>query len=149
MYRFASQIPPDRTDNNDPSHLTKFATCKILYDTDNKVADFINYANSLYNTKINHEFNDNDRFMIFGINNRIEDLESLIDSDSFYAVYFVVLEKIRSLYTNINGIIDLPMMKIERLYTDMEYASKYVASDIHNLPDVDFINLYGMLVVKL
>ena len=129
-------------DDNDPSHLTKFATCKILYDTDNKVSDFINYACGLYNTKITHEFSDLDRFSIFGINNRIEDLEALINSDSFYATYYVVLEKIRSLYISINGIIDLPLMKIERLYTDREYASKYIASDIYNLPDPDFINLY-------
>ena len=31
-------------ENNDPSHLTKFATCQILYDTDDIIKDFIEYA---------------------------------------------------------------------------------------------------------
>ena len=47
----------------------------------------------------------------------MEDLETLINEDSFYAVYFVVLEKIRIQYSKINGIIDLPIMKIEKLYS--------------------------------
>lgn len=38
--------------NNDPSHLTKFATCEIISDTNDKVKDFVNYAKYLYNQKI-------------------------------------------------------------------------------------------------
>ena len=62
----------------------------------------------VYNQKIQCFFTEEDKFSIFSINNRIEDLESLINQDSFYAVYFIVLEKIRVLYSKINGIIDLP-----------------------------------------
>ena len=106
--------------NNDPSHLTKFATCLIYYDKDGKVKELIDFAKEAYDTKIEHTLSDNDRFGIFGINNRIEDLESLINNNSFYAVYFIVLEKIRNLYAKINGIIDLPVMKIERIYNDKD-----------------------------
>lgn len=80
--------------NNDPSHLTKFATCEILYDTDGRVKEFINFARTLYSTKIETSFNDNDKFSIFSIfsiNNRIEDLKTLIDKNSFYAVYYITL----------------------------------------------------------
>ena len=38
-----------------------------------------------------------DKFSIFSINNRMEDLESLIEDEIFYAVYYITLEKIRTL----------------------------------------------------
>ena len=129
-------------EHNDPSHLTKFATCVVLYDTNKKVTEFINYAKKLYNTKISPSFSDNDKFSIFSINNRIEDLESLIYEESFYAVYYITLEKIRTLYAHINGIIDLPIMKIEKIYRDMNFAQKYISSLTHHLPSQEFIDLY-------
>lgn len=81
-------------------------------------------------------------FQFFSINNRMEDLESLIDNESFYAVYYVVLEKIRALYAKVNGIIDLPIMKIEKIYTDNDFAKKYISSPLHILPNPAFIDLY-------
>ena len=129
-------------ENNDPSHLTKFATCEILFDTDGKTKEFIDYARILYNTKIATSFGDDDKFSIFSINNRIEDLESLINDDSFYAVYYMALERIRTLYAKINGIIDLPLMKIEKIYKDSEFAKKYISSPMHKLPDEEFIEQY-------
>ena len=132
----------NEVDNNDPSHLTKFATCEILYDFEGKTAEFLNYAKTIYNTKIIPTFDENDKFSIFSINNRMEDLESLIDNESFYAVYYITLEKIRTLYAKINGIIDLPIMKIEKIYNDRDFAMKYIASTNHNLPEQEFIDLY-------
>lgn len=129
-------------DNNDPSHLTKFATCEILYDTDGKIEEFIDYARILYQTRIKPIYDDNQKFAIFSINNRIEDLESLINNESFYAVYYITLERIRNLYSTINGIIDLPIMKIEKIYNDRDFAMKYIASTNHNLPEQEFIDLY-------
>lgn len=128
--------------NNDPSHLTKFVTCELLYDKDGKVNEFLKYANELYNTKIKSSFNDNDKFSIFSLNNRMEDLKSLIDEESFYSVYYVVLEKIRITYSKINGIIDLPIMKIERIYNDTDFARKYISSNEHKLPSGEFIKVY-------
>ncbi len=87
-------------------------------------------------------FNDDDKYSIFAINNRLENLESLKNDDSFYAVYYMILKKIRLLYAKINGIIELPIMKIEKLYKNREFAKNYIASLIHKLPDEDFINLY-------
>lgn len=132
----------EEIDNNDPSHLTKFATCEILFDKEGKTEEFINYAKTMYNTKIKNSFDDDERFSLFSISNRIEDLESLLNDDSFYAVYFVTLEKIRTLYAKIYGIIDLPLTKISRIYTDNSFAEKYISSQVHNLPNLDFINKY-------
>ena len=132
----------NETSNNDPSHLTKFVTCEVLYDNSGKIKEFLTYAKELYNTKIKPSFDSNDKFSIFSINNRMEDLESLINEDSFYAVYYVVLEKIRLTYSKINGIIDLPIMKIEKLYNDYDYAQKYIASSEHKLPNDEFIKMY-------
>lgn len=129
-------------DNNDPSHLTKFATCKILYDTDNKIKEFINYAKKLYNTNIVQSFDDYDKFLVFSLNNKMEDLETLINDESFYGVYYVMNEKIRMLYAKINGIIDLPLTKIEKIYRDKSYANNYISSVNHVLPTEEFINLY-------
>ncbi|MBQ8234099.1 MAG: nucleotidyltransferase domain-containing protein [Bacilli bacterium] len=129
-------------ENNDPSHLTKFATCEILYDTNKKTEEFINYAKELYQIKIKSSFDDNDKFAIFSINNRMEDLETLIEDEIFYAVYYITLEKIRTLYSKVNGIIDLPIMKIEKIYDDKNFAKKYIASSSHNLPNQEFIDLY-------
>ena len=64
------------------------------------------------------------------------------DDESFYAVYYITLEKIRTLYAKINGIIDLPIMKIEKIYNDKEFAKKYIASSSHSLPSQEFIDLY-------
>ena len=128
--------------NNDPSHLTKFATGYILYDKDGKLQEFLNFAKKIYNTKILKSFEDEDKFSIFSINNRIEDLESLMDNDSFYAIYFTVLERIRNLYCKINGIIDLPLTKIQKIYTDNNFAEKYISLSLHNLPSQEFILLY-------
>lgn len=128
--------------NNDPSHLTKFVTCELLYDSDSKVNEFLTCANKLYNIKIKPSFDDNDKFSIFSINNRMEDLETLINEDSFHAVYYIVLEKIRMTYSKINGIIDLPIMKIEKLYSNSEFERKYISSTKHKLPSQEFIDLY-------
>ena len=54
----------------------------------------------------------------------------------------IVLEKIRIHYSKINGIIDLPIMKIEKLYSDPDFAKKYIASSEHKLPNKEFIDLY-------
>lgn len=136
------QLIKNEVDNNDPSHLTKFATCEIFYDFEGKTAEFLDYAKTLYNIKIIPSFDNNDKFSIFSINNRMEDLESLIDEESFYAVYYITLEKIRNLYAKINGIIDLPIMKIEKIYSDNNFAKKYISSSSHCLPNQNFINLY-------
>jgi len=129
-------------DSNDPSHLTKFATCEVLYDTDDKLKEFVSYAIKLYNTKISPEFNSNIKFKIFSINNRLEDLETLVDVNSFYSVYYVLLENIRLLYSKINGIIELPLTKIEKIYNNSDFATNYISSSMHNLPSPKFIDLY-------
>lgn len=129
-------------ENNDLSHLTKFATCEILFDSNGEIKNFIDCAKTLYNTTISPSFSDDDKFSIFSINNRVEDLEALINDDSFYAVYYMTLERIRTLYAKINGVIDLPLMKIEKIYKDSEFAKKYISSPVHKLPDKEFIERY-------
>ena len=142
------QLIKAQIDHNDPSHLTKFASCEIIYAKDNRVQELVNYSKEMYNTKIKNSFNDDEKFLLFSINNKLEDLESLLEDESFYAVYFVTLEKIRLLYAKIYGIIDLPLTKINKIYTDFDFAKKYISSENHNLPDSDFINMY-LLCLKI
>lgn len=129
-------------ENNNPSHLTKFTTCEILVDRTGELTEFIDYAKQIYNTKIKPEFTEKEKFNIFSINNRIEDLYNLLDKDNFYALYFDVLERIRNVYSKINGIIELPLSKIQRLYIDKDYANNYIGNDIHTLPNKEFISMY-------
>ena len=128
--------------SNDPSHLTKFATCEIIEDKTGEVKEFIEYARRLYGTKIKKSFDDRDRFEIFSINNRLEDLGSLLNMDSFYAVYYTILERIRNTYCRINGFISLPLSKIEHIYTNKDYSKRYINSSEHTLPDEEFMSLY-------
>ena len=139
--RIYSKIQEEVT-KNELEYLTKFATCEIYFDTDDRIKNLIQYAKNLYNNKIVPFFDDKNRYSIFAINNRLEDLESLINDDSFYSVYFITLERIRVEYAKINGIISLPVMKIEKIYRDAEFAKKYIASSSHKLPSQEFIDLY-------
>ncbi|UKI26960.1 MAG: hypothetical protein L6V91_09700 [Bacilli bacterium] len=45
--------------------MTKFASCEILYDSDGKVREFVDYTRTIYNTEIVPSFDDNDRFFNF------------------------------------------------------------------------------------
>ncbi len=129
-------------EGNDPSHLTKFATCEIVCDETGEIKEFIDYCKKIYDTTIKKSFDEKDKFEIFSINNRLEDLESSLNDETFYAIYYVLLERIRNAYCKINGLISVPLTKIERIYTDENYSKNYISSDKHRLPDEEFVNLY-------
>ena len=129
-------------ESNDISHLTKFATCYIVYDKKNEVEKFIEYAKKLYQTKIKPVFNEYSKFKIFSISNRLDDLTSLLNEDNFFALYYDVLERIRCLYCEIYGYMEMPLSKVQKLYTNYNYYKVYANSDVNSLPDKHFINLY-------
>ena len=138
LYKYAKEA----IENNDPSHLTKFTTSKILIDKTGEISEFIDYVNKIYSTKIEIHFNDDDKLNIVSIKNKIDDLIQVINSDSFYSVYYNTLERIRNTYSKIFGFIELPIEKYERLITDKDYFNSYIKPNTHTLPDSEFINKY-------
>ena len=77
-------------------------------------------------TKIEIHFNDDDKLNIVSIKNKIDDLIQVINSDSFYSIYYNTLERIRNTYSKIFGFIEVPIEKYERLITDKDYFNSYI-----------------------
>lgn len=127
---------------NDPSRLTKYITSKIIYDKSGKFKTEIDKIKKLYDLPIRKKHDNYIKKSIFHIKNRIDDLYSLIEADSFYIVYFDILNKIRELDTLINGYIIIPLSKSEKLFKDSNYMSKYIDSDVHKTSDEIFIKKY-------
>lgn len=65
------------------------------------------------------------------------------DSNLFMYFYFNLLESIRKIYHRENGYSEIPSLKVRKLYSNLEYASKYYCVE---LPNQEFINLYLDLV---
>lgn len=137
LYKYTKEA----IENNDPSHLTKFPLMFSI-DKTGEINEFIDYVNKIYSTKIEIHFNDDDKLNIVSIKNKIDDLIQVINSDSFYSVYYNTLERIRNTYSKIFGFIELPITKYERLITDKDYFNSYIKPNTHTLPDSEFINRY-------
>ena len=127
---------------NDPSHLTKFITSKIVYDKTGRFKKEIEKIRDLYTLPIRGKHDEFVKKKMFHIKNKLDDLESLKDSDIFYMLYFDILNKIRELDTEINGYISILLAKSEKLFKDNEYLKEYIESDVHKTSTEDFKNKY-------
>lgn len=127
---------------NDPSHLTKFITSKIIYDKTGKFTKEIQKIRDLYTLPIREKHDPFVKKKMFHIKNRLDDLESIKDNDIFYMLYFDILNKIRELDTEINGYIIIPLAKSEKLFKDNKYLKEYIESDIHKTSTEEFKNKY-------
>ncbi len=129
-------------EKNDPSHLTKFITSKIVYDRTGKFTREINRIRDLYSLPIREKHNEFVKKQMFHIKNKLDDLESIKENDIFYMLYFDILNKIRELDTEINGYIIIPLAKSEKLFKDNKYLKEYIESDIHKTSTEEFKNKY-------
>ena len=127
---------------NDPSHLTKFVTSKVIYDRKGNFKKVVDKIRDLYTLPIRENHGLSIKKSIFHIKNRLDDLESIKDNDIFYSLYFDILEKIRELDTKINGYIVLPLSKTEKLFKDDDFLKEYVQSEIHKVPTEEFKKRY-------
>lgn len=127
---------------NDPSHLTKFITSKIVYDKTGKFTKEIEKIRDLYTLPIREKHDSFIKKKMFHIKNKLDDLESIKNSDIFYMLYFDILNKIRELDTEINGYIIIPLAKSEKLFKDNKYLKEYIESDIHKTSTKEFKNKY-------
>lgn len=129
-------------EKNDPSRLTKFITSKIIYDKNGNFTKEIDKIRKLYDLPIKKERNLKNKKTIFHIKNRIDDLHSLIETDTFFILYFDILKKIKVLNTKLNGYIIIPLGKTEKLFKDSNYMKEYIKSDIHKVPEEEFKRCY-------
>ena len=129
-------------EKNDPSHLTKFITSKIVYDKNGKFTEEIKKIRDLYTLPIREKHDPFVKKKMFHIKNRLDDLESIKDNDIFYILYFDILNKIRELDTEINGYIVIPLAKSEKLFKDKTFLKEYIESDIHKTSTEEFKSRY-------
>lgn len=127
---------------NDPSHLTKFITSKIIYDKTGKFTKEIEKIRNLYTLPIREKHDPFVMKKMFHIKNKLDDLETIKDNDVFYILYFDILNKIRELDTEINGYIIIPLAKSEKLFKDSKYLKEYIESDIHKTSTEEFKSKY-------
>lgn len=129
-------------EKNDPSHLTKFITSKIIYDRSGNFKKEIQKIRDLYTLPIREKHDSFIKKKMFHIKNKLDDLESIKDSDIFYMLYYDILNKIRELDTEINGYIIIPLAKSEKLFKDNAYLKEYIESDVHKTSTEEFKNRY-------
>lgn len=83
--------------------------------------------------------------MVVIIENRMVQLNILMENNniSFNHNYHLLIEKIRKFYSRLCGCADIPVVKVDRLYTNKEYRDAFCKSDI---PDEDFIKKYFLAI---
>ncbi len=129
-------------EKNDPSHLTKFITSLVIYDKNGDFSEVVEKIKELYQIRIKEDHSNYTKKSLLHIKNRMDDLESLINTDTFYCLYYDILSRIRDLYTRIYGLMIVPLAKSEKLYKDPKYMREYIDSRVHNGPDKVFMDKY-------
>lgn len=99
-------------------------------------------AKKLFSKSINVNLNNKDILEIIEIKDKIDALKENFNKTSFYAIYFVLLELIRTKYLYINGLMNYNIDNFEQLIKDKGYALEYVDRTMHLLPDEAFNGWY-------
>ena len=103
-----------------------------------KIKDLQKYILELYSNPFPSLDDKMLSYQLFSIYN---DINSLLETyktnkNEFDMHYFLILEKIRKLYSSAIGCCYLPPAKVWRIYHDKEYANRFCGSEI---PDAEFI----------
>lgn len=106
-------------------------------------------AKKLFSKSINVNLNNKDILEIIEIKDKIDALKENFNKTSFYAIYFVLLELIRTKYLYINGLMNYNIDNFEQLIKDKGYALEYVDRTMHLLPDEAFNGWYlNCLIIR-
>lgn len=125
--------------NGDYEYLRKFVFSNF---SGQKAFEIGKLAKKLFSLSINVKLNNKDILEIIEIKDKIDDLKENINKSSFYAIYYVLLEKIRNKYLYINGLMNYNIDNFEQLIKDKWYALEYVDKTIPLLPDETFNKWY-------
>ena len=125
--------------NGDYEYLRKFVFSNF---SGQKAFEIGKLAKKLFSLSINTKLNNKDILEIIEIKDKMDDLKENINKSSFYAIYYVLLEKIRNKYLYINGLMNYNIDNFEQLIKDKWYALEYVDKTITLLPDETFSEWY-------
>lgn len=103
------------------------AKSKILYDKTGKLNELQQYTLNAYSKGLPKEDEQKIMEYIAIINNRMEKLRILCESDAenFYHLYHITIEKIRRFYHSINGYPRINTSKIFKIYKNDDYRKSY------------------------
>lgn len=103
------------------------AKSKILYDKIGKLKELQQYTLKAYSAGLPKEDEQNIMEYIAIINNRMQKLKILCESDAenFYHLYHITIEKIRRFYHSINGFPKINTSKIYKVYKNDDYRKSY------------------------
>lgn len=125
--------------NGDFEYLKKFVFSNF---SGQKAFEIGKLAKNLFSMSINVNLNNKDILEIIEIKDKIDALKENFNKTSFYAIYFVLLELIRTKYLYINGLMNYNIDNFEQLIKDKGYALEYVDRTMHLLPDEAFNGWY-------
>lgn len=119
----------------------------IIYEKDTFMTDLQRYVLAKFKNGISPITEDKAKERIATINNRIERLKQHIDSEK-YSYYFehlynLIIEMIRRLYHEINGMPRIETYKGFRLYKSKQYQNMF---SIDYIPDSKFLGMYFEII---
>lgn len=121
------------------------AESKIIYDKNGELKKLQEYAKEKYNKGLPKLDLQDTMEQIAIINNRMDKLKILSeeDSENFYHLYHITIEKIRRFYHSLNGYPKINTTKIYKVYKNDDYRKSYYQGDFVN---EEFKNLYYNLI---
>ncbi|MBD8923974.1 hypothetical protein EGR52_11360, partial [bacterium] len=114
--------------NGDFEYLKKFVFSNF---SGQRAFEIGKLAKKLFSKSINVNLNNKDILEIIEIKDKIDALKENFNKTSFYAIYFVLLELIRTKYLYINGLMNYNIDNFEQLIKDKGYALEYVDRTMH------------------
>ncbi len=117
----------------------------ILFDRYGQTKVLQNYILKKFSKPLPPLMGDDATEMVVIIENRMVQLRILMERNSitFNHNYHLLIEKIRKFYSRLCGCADIPVVKVDRLYTNKEYRDAFCKSDI---PEEDFIKKYFLAI---
>ena len=131
----------EKYNNFNMAPLTIFGTSKIIFARNNEIEKLQNYVKEKYQNGLPKLSLDAAKENVSIINNRMERLKKLADTDSpyFEHLYQLTVEKIRRFYHELKGYSNIETYKCYKLYQDDKYRETF---KIDKAPDSIFVNKY-------
>lgn len=133
-------------ETNENPYLTIIGHGKILFDRNGEIDKLQRYILEKYSKPLPALTGDDAKEMAVIIDNRMIKLRAMLENNKpeFIYNYYLVVEKIRKLYSRLCGCANIPVDKAFRIYTDEKYRESFCKSSI---PDIDFFHfLYYYLL---
>jgi len=114
---------------------------KILYEKNNAITNLRDYILMLYSNPLPPLSRDDAIEQAAIIDTALSRLQASLENNAidFNSSFYLIIEKIRKLYSRMSGCADIPAAKAVKIYTDERYRLAFCKSQI---PDLEFIEKY-------